>query len=78
MSLFDSLGNSATPQTSDPKQVLQRLRNNPSSTLRQAGYSIPENMNNPNQIIGYLLQSGQINNSRLQMVQRMVGMFGKR
>ena len=78
MSLFDSLGNSAAPQTSDPQQALQRLKSDPSSTLRQAGYNIPSGMNNPGQIINYLLQSGQINNSRLQMVQRMAGMFGRR
>lgn len=79
MSLFDSLGKKTTPQrVPDPRQMLQQLKSNPTSTLKQAGLNIPEGMNNPGQIINYLLQSGQINNSRLQMVQRMAGMFGRR
>ena len=78
MSLFDSLGKQPSYEMHSPQQMLQQLKSNPVSTLKQAGYTIPENMNNPGQIIGYLLQSGQINNSRLQMVQRMAGMFGRR
>lgn len=78
MSLFDSLGKQPSREMRNPQQMLQQLKSNPVSTLRQAGYTIPENMNNPGQIIGYLLQSGQINNSRLQMAQRMAGMFGRR
>lgn len=79
MSLFDSLGKKTTPQRApDPRQMLQQLKSNPASTLKQAGLNIPEDMNNPGQIIDYLLSSGQVNNSRLQMAQRMMGMFGKR
>lgn len=78
MSLFDNLGKRATPQAPNPQQLLQRLRNNPASTLKQAGLNIPSNMNDPGQIINYLLQSGQVNNSRLQMARQMMGMFGRR
>ena len=58
--------------------MLQQLKSNPASTLKQAGLGIPVDMNNPGQIINYLLSSGQVNNARLQMAQRMMGMFGKR
>lgn len=78
MSIFDSLGKQPVPQVSNPQQMLEQLRSNPASTLKQAGLNIPDNMNNPGQIINYLLQSGQINNTRLQMAQRMMGMFGRR
>ena len=78
MSLFDSLGRTTQQQASNPQQMLQQLKSNPASTLKQAGLNIPENMNNPGQIINYLINSGQVNNSRLQMVQRMVGMLGRR
>ena len=79
MSLFDSLGKKTTPQRApDPRQMLQQLKSNPSSTLKQAGLDIPDGMDNPGQIINYLLSSGQVNNARLQMAQRMMGMFGKR
>lgn len=78
MSLFDSLGKQVTPQAPNPQHLLQQLRNNPVSTLKQAGLNIPSGMSDPGQIINYLLQSGQVNNSRLQMAQRMMGMFGRR
>lgn len=78
MSLFDNLGKQATPQIQNPQYTLQQLRNHPASTLKQAGLNIPDNMNDPGQIINYLLQSGQVNNSRLQMAQRMMSMFGRR
>jgi len=66
MSLFDSLGRS------DPQQALSQLRSDPVSVLRQRGLNVPDGMNNPQQIINYLLQSGQISNPRLQMAQRMM------
>lgn len=78
MSLFDSLGKQPAPQMQNPQQILQQLRNNPASTLKQAGLNIPDNMNDPGQIINYLLQSGQVQNSRLQAAQRIMGMFGRR
>lgn len=75
MSLFDSLGKRTTQQPVSPQQMLQQLRGDPVATLKKAGLNVPENMNNPNQIINYLLQSGQVSNPRLQMAQRMAGMF---
>lgn len=78
MSLFDSLGKKSTQQSTNPQQLLNQLKNNPASTLKQAGLNIPDDMNNPEQIISYLIQSGQVNNSRLQAAQRMMGMFGKK
>lgn len=78
MSLFDSLGKQPAPQMQNPQQILQQLRNNPASTLKQAGLNIPDNMNDPGQIINYLLQSGQVQNSRLQAAQRIMGMLGRR
>ena len=77
MSLFDTLGRKSAPQVPNPQQILQQLRSNPASTLKQAGLNIPDNMNNPGQIINYLLQSGQVSNPRLQMAQRMASMFGR-
>ena len=80
MSLFDSLGRKQEkPQEGvNYQQALQQLKSNPSSTLKQAGLNIPDNMNDPGQIISYLLQSGQISNPRLHMAQRLLGSFGRR
>ena len=81
MSIFESLGNAQkrkpAPQA-NPAQMLQQLKSNPVSTLKQAGYDIPEGMNSSGQIIEYLLQSGQVTNPRLQMAQRMASGLFKR
>lgn len=74
--LFQSL-NGQTPQNQqmNPMQMLQVLRKNPASFLAQAGYTIPDGMNNPQQIIQHLLGSGQINSARLNQAQQMARRF---
>lgn len=62
MSLFDSLG----------QPTVEQLKRDPVGVLQRAGLNIPVGMNNPSQIINYLLQSGQITNPRLQQAQRML------
>ncbi|MBQ2141428.1 MAG: hypothetical protein II433_10095 [Acidaminococcaceae bacterium] len=64
MSLFNQLGN-------QPNMMTQ-LRANPAAMLKQRGLNIPDGMTDPQQIINHLLQTGQINNSRLQMAQQMM------
>jgi len=74
MSIFDSLGNA--PQTQgNPMQMLSQLKSNPASVLKQAGYNVPANINSPQEIINHLLNSGQINNQRLNMAQQMARQF---
>ena len=57
MSLFDTLG---TNQQLTRAQALQQIRANPSAVLKQAGLNLPDGMNDPQQIVMYLLNSGQI------------------
>ena len=52
--------NSMPQQPMNLMQRLQALKQNPSSVLQQAGLNIPQGMNNPQQIIQHLIQSGQI------------------
>lgn len=80
MSLFDSLGgnNAHANAPANPMQMLSQLKGNPSQMLKQAGYNIPANMNNPQEIINHLLNSGQVNNSRLNMAQQIARQFGRR
>lgn len=78
MSLFDSLGGNNSPTPTNPMQMLSQLKGNPAQMLKQAGYNIPANMNNPQEIISHLLNSGQVNNSRLNMAQQMARQFGHR
>lgn len=72
MSLFDSL-NSQPQQPMNPMQRLQALKQNPASVLQQAGMNIPQGMNNPTQIIQYLLQSGQVQQNRYNQILSMLG-----
>lgn len=73
--MFENLGKSGNQQKNQqmtPMQAVNQLKQNPASFLKQAGYSIPENANNPNQIIQHLLQSGQIQQNRLASTQQML------
>lgn len=56
----------------NPMELMQQLRQNPSAILKQAGYNVPENLNNPQQIINHLLSSGQVTNARLQGLMNMM------
>lgn len=77
MGMFDQLGKGQQVQQ-NPMQMLSQLRSNPAGMLRQAGYNIPDGMNNPQQIVNHLLNSGQVKNSRLNMAQQMAQQFGRR
>lgn len=75
MSMFENLGKSSKNQQAqqmNPAQAISQLKQNPASFLKQAGYSIPANANNPNEIIQHLLQSGQITQNRLTAAQQMI------
>lgn len=69
MSVFDHLG----PQQADPRQMLQQLRQDPAGTLRQAAMTIPKGMQDPQQIIQHLVQSGQVPAARYQQALQMLG-----
>lgn len=76
MGVFDSLGQK--PQQLSPMQMLQQLRSNPASVLKQAGYNIPDGMNNPQQMVNYLLQSRQVPQTRYQQVLQMLSRTGRK
>lgn len=78
MSLFDNLNQANQVGRINPQQALQQLRSNPAAVLKKAGLNVPDTMKDPQQIVNHLLQSGQVSNQRLQMAQRMMGMFGRR
>lgn len=76
MGVFDKLGQK--PQQTNPMQILQQLRSNPVDMLKQAGYNIPSGMNDPRQMVNYLMQSGQIPQSRYQQVIQALSRTGRR
>lgn len=85
MGIFDSLGRGRQGSGSgygrdqknqngprNPTQMLGMLKSDPMGVVRQAGFNIPKGMNDPQQMVRYLLQSGQIDNGQLQMIQNAV------
>lgn len=70
--LFSQLGG-AVPQ--NPIQMIQKLRSDPAGMLRSRGLQIPNGMNNPQQIINHLLQSGQVPQCRYAQVLQNLQQF---
>ena len=75
MSIYDQLGGGNRPTPMNPMQMLAQLRRNPAGVLKQAGLSIPAGMNNPQQIINHLLQTGQVPQNRYQQAMQMAQRF---
>ena len=74
MSVFEALSQKAQPNTNtNPMQMLHSLKQNPSGMLQQAGFNVPQGMNNPQQIIQHLIQSGQVPQNRYTQVLQMLG-----
>lgn len=59
----------------NPAQMLAQLKANPMQLLQQAGFNVPQGMNNPQQILNHLMQSGQINQGQMQQAQQMAQNF---
>lgn len=75
--LFGLLGGNSMPgPLGNMMQMLTQLKQNPMSLLSRAGYNIPANLTDPQQIIQHLTQTGQINQNQLNQAQQMAQMFG--
>ena len=74
MSIFNSLGGGNQQQQITPQQAMSQLQADPSGTLKQFGLNVPSGMNNPQQIVQHLFQSGQVPQSKVaQAMQMMMG-----
>ena len=83
MSLFDSLGSGDQQQGQAPQtkaqQAMAQLQSNPASVLGQIGLNIPAGMNNPQQMVQHLMQTGQVPQGRFVQAMQMMGqMTGRR
>ena len=58
-------------------QMLTQLKQNPMALLGRAGYNIPMNLSNPQQIVEHLTKTGQINQAQLNQAQQMAQMFSQ-
>lgn len=57
-------------------QMLQQFKQNPMQMLLQRKLNVPQNMvNDPNAILNYLVQSGQVSQQRLNNAYQMMGQF---
>lgn len=56
-------------------QMLSQLKQNPMAMLRQAGFNVPANINNPQEIIQHLMNSGQVNQNQVNWAQMMAQTF---
>lgn len=80
--LFNTLmGETAIPggNGQNMNEMMSRLRSDPVSVLRNAGYTVPDNMvNDPKATVMHLIQSGQVNSPMMQKIQPMLNMLGMR
>ena len=61
----------------NPMQMLQMMKQNPLQMLQRAGYQLPQGMamTDPNAIINYLQQSGQLTQERLNQIMQSAQQF---
>lgn len=57
-------------------QMLPQIKQNPMAFLQNARFNVPANLNNPNDILNHLVQSGQVNQQQLDYAQKMAQMLG--
>lgn len=78
--LIRNVAQQATAQNvpPNPMQYMGQFMQNPVGALRQAGYSIPDGLTDPRQIVDHLINNGQLNQGRLAQLQNMARMIGHR
>lgn len=57
-------------------QTLGQLKQNPMALLQRAGLNVPANLNDPQQMIQHLMNSGQITQQQYDYARQMAQMFG--
>ena len=62
---IDMIGN-----MNDLMNIYQQLRNNPIQLLSRK-FNLPQNINNPNDIVQHLLNTGQISQSQINQIMSM-------
>ena len=71
--LFSALGGGGSM---GPMQLLQQLKTNPLGLLRQKGFNVPDTLTDPNGIIQYLMNSGQISQAQYNQARQMAQSIG--
>lgn len=73
--LFNALGGAAMGKM-NPAAMLAQLKQNPLGMLKQYGFNVPSNLNDPNAIIQHLMNSGQINQQQYNKAREMAQQMG--
>lgn len=60
----------------NPMMMLAQLKQNPLALLQRAGFNVPNNINNPQEIIQHLMNSGQISQDQVNKAQSQAKFFG--
>lgn len=60
----------------NPMQMLNQIKQNPIQFLAQRGMNIPSNLNNPNDIIQHLMNSGKISQEQYNQAVKMAEQMG--
>ena len=63
---------SQQPQSNNPFAMLDQLKQNPYQMLAQRGLNIPQNLNNPNDILQYLLNTNQVTQQQVNNIMTML------
>lgn len=74
-------GQQAQPpaQQMNPAQLLQQLRQNPVSVMKNYGYDIPQELaGNPLGIFNHLVQTGQVQQARAAQIQSLARQMARR
>jgi hypothetical protein len=62
----------------NPMQFMGQFMQNPIGALRSAGYNIPNGMNDPRQIVNYLINNGQLGGQKLNQLRGLAQLIGKK
>lgn len=64
------------PQMTNMNDAMRQLQSDPAGTLRQRGFSVPDEIaGNPQATVMHLIQSGQVGGQMMQRIQPMLNML---
>lgn len=64
---MNPLYNQMQPQQNNPLMMLNQIKQNPYAVLSQR-FNLPQNMNNPNDILQYLLNTNQVTQQQVNNI----------
>lgn len=59
-------------------QMLPQIKSNPMQFLAQRGIQIPQGMNNPQQIVQQMLNSGRVTQAQVDQARQMAMQMGRK